>query len=338
MSSESRFRAWQIDDADFYELDSRDAQLEFLLQYAVLAPSSHNAQPWRFRIVPEGVEVRADLTRRLPIVDPADREMWMSVGAAIANLRVAAAHFGFATTVVTTADTIAIAFRETCAPDEDLRALFPAIKRRHTNRKPYTDDPLEPEALRKICDYIDRHPDTLRLLLPRDKGRIADLIAAAEREQMSQPAYRDELANWIRANDDSDPDGMCADGLGIATPFSAAAEWFVRNVDIGPLQAVHDRQLVEDAAMLVVVAAEDDRVSLVNAGEILERLLLRVTLEGLNYSFFNSPIQLDTQRDRIWAYVSTRRPPQLLLRVGRARSDVRAMPRRTVEDVIGRNE
>src|SRR5581483_7259918 len=81
---------WQINDSEFYEMESRQDQLRFLLQYAVLAPSSRNAQPWQFRITPEGIEVLPDLTRRLPVVDPFDREMWLGIGAAIANLRIAA--------------------------------------------------------------------------------------------------------------------------------------------------------------------------------------------------------------------------------------------------------
>ena len=66
---------------------------------ARLAPSKHNTQPWRFAIVEEGVEIYADYTRRLPHVDPDHRELLMSVGAAIMNLRVAAAHFGFESTI-----------------------------------------------------------------------------------------------------------------------------------------------------------------------------------------------------------------------------------------------
>src|SRR6266496_1085366 len=114
MKYESRFAPWQIDDSEFYEIESREEQLHFLLQYAILAPSSHNAQPWQFRITAEGIEVLPDLSRHLPIVDPFDRELWMSIGAAITNLRVAAAHFGFDTTVLYTAEQILVTFVETC--------------------------------------------------------------------------------------------------------------------------------------------------------------------------------------------------------------------------------
>src|SRR3954452_10186304 len=94
-----RVTPWQIDASEFHELESRHEQMQFLLRYAVLAPSSRNTQPWMFRITAEGVDIFADFTRRLLTIDPDDRELLMSVGAAITNFRVAAAHFGFTTIV-----------------------------------------------------------------------------------------------------------------------------------------------------------------------------------------------------------------------------------------------
>jgi len=66
-----------------------DEQAAFLLRYAILAPSTHNTQPWKFALVPGGIEVFADYSRRMPVVDP-QQELLMSVGAAIFTLRVAA--------------------------------------------------------------------------------------------------------------------------------------------------------------------------------------------------------------------------------------------------------
>lgn len=61
---------WTIDPADFPAAGGPMRQLKFLLDYAVLAPSGHNSQPWLFRIGDGWVEVHADRTRRLPVVDP----------------------------------------------------------------------------------------------------------------------------------------------------------------------------------------------------------------------------------------------------------------------------
>ena len=37
-------------------------------------------------------------------------------------------------------------------------------------------EPLDPEALDALCDVLDEYPDTLRLILPHDYERVADLV------------------------------------------------------------------------------------------------------------------------------------------------------------------
>src|SRR5215475_8763666 len=58
------------------------------LQAATAAPSVHNSQPWRFR-ADHGIEVFADRRRHLRAIDPGGRELLVSLGAAILNLRLA---------------------------------------------------------------------------------------------------------------------------------------------------------------------------------------------------------------------------------------------------------
>ncbi|GAA5041802.1 hypothetical protein [Streptomyces similanensis] len=71
--------------------------VENLLYAAVAAPSMHNTQPWRFGLEPDtcSIHVRADRARRLPLSDPRQRAQHLAVGAAVLNLRVAAAHLGW---------------------------------------------------------------------------------------------------------------------------------------------------------------------------------------------------------------------------------------------------
>src|SRR5215469_16093227 len=91
---------WDVREADFPSTGPPAEQLRFLLQYAVLAPSGHNSQPWMFKIDEDTVELYADRSRALPVVDPDDRELTISCGAALLNLRVALRHFGYAGEVI----------------------------------------------------------------------------------------------------------------------------------------------------------------------------------------------------------------------------------------------
>ncbi|MBO0784056.1 MAG: hypothetical protein J2P37_35060, partial [Ktedonobacteraceae bacterium] len=76
-----------ISEEDFPKTGTPGEQLRFLLNYALLAPSEYNTQPWLFRVKENVIELYADTSRRLPVVDPDGREMIISCGAACYNLR-----------------------------------------------------------------------------------------------------------------------------------------------------------------------------------------------------------------------------------------------------------
>jgi hypothetical protein len=336
---EPRITPWQIDDSDFYEIESFNDQVAFLLRYAILAPSAHNRQPWLFRITKEGVEVFADYSQRLPASDPEDRELVLSVGAAITNLRVAAAWFGFETTVTyqhrpeQSVPIASVFIRETSLPDAKLAALFPAIRRRHTTRAPFTDAPIATDSIAAICDVLDAFPETLHALRQQHQSAVAELITTADRELMARPAIRAELADHLRPPGGTERDGLTTDALGMNAPLSISS-WVVRNINLGPLQAERDRERLGKSAVLVVVTAEDDRTSLIRAGEVLEVLLLTITMQGVHYAFVNQPVEVPELRSRLQSLVLTPAPPQLMLCIGTAGEIPRPAPRRPLEAVV----
>jgi hypothetical protein len=333
-------RPWNFDDDDFYEIDSPKAQFEFLLRYAVLAPSGHNTQPWKFEITSCGINVVADYSRRLTRTDPHDRELLMSVGAAIANLRVAAAHFGFTTRVLFSPVRedlrwgAFIAIRETCDPDPKLSLLFHAIKARRTNRRAFDTDTIDPETLSPVLDFVDEHPETFHVVFPRDSDRAADLIALADRLQMDDDLYRDELSRWVRSNPERATDGLSASALGFPSALAGGASLVLKHVDIGLLQSYRDHDLAARAPMLLIVSSYDDPISLIKTGELLELFLLTLTDRRLQYSFLNAPVQVAGLRERVASLVGTQRPPQLILRIGMGRPLVETTPRRPLADVV----
>jgi hypothetical protein len=334
-----RVTPWHIDDSEYYELDSRRDQLSFLIRYAVLAPSSHNTQPWSFRITDDGIEIFADYTRRMMIVDPTDRELFLSLGAAITNLRVAAANFGFETSVLydrrqgELLPVALVTFRETCAPDATLARLFGAIRHRHTNRGEFKRSPLDGSDLAQICALVTEHEEFLKLIPASEQKSVVALIEEAGRKQLARPAVRSELADWLRPTDDFS-DGVQTDSLGIPGPVAPFASWLVRNLDLGPIEARRDRDRADKAPLMLLVTADDDRVSLIRAGEVLELLLLTITHLGLAYSFLNQPVEIESMRERLWSLANPRLAPQLLLRVGYGPPVTRATPRRKVEMVL----
>ena len=339
MTYDPRVDPWQIDETEFYEIESPAEALKFLLRYAVLAPSGHNTQPWSFRVGDGKIEVHADFTRRLSVADPTDRELLLSIGAAITNLRVAASHFGFETLTGYSTDldgtlVAVLSFAETCSPDSSMARLFPAIVTRRTNRQPFLDREIEPAALGTLCDFVEEHASTVRFVLPHDRPHVEDLIETADQLLLSDEEFRNEIARWLRPNEGSAGDGICGDAFGIVGPISALAPWMLRRFDMGPSQARRDRQLAHRAAGILVITAYDDRTSLVRAGETLERLLLVLTKLSIAYSFLNQPVQIPALRKELWSMLRSAGPPQALIRFGIAAPLRRAMPRRPIDNVL----
>ena len=65
-----------------------ETKLITAVEHAVLAPSSHNTQPWQFRLIEDGLQLFADRSRALPVVDPHDRALVISCGASLFHLRI----------------------------------------------------------------------------------------------------------------------------------------------------------------------------------------------------------------------------------------------------------
>jgi len=87
---------WQVSERDFPREGSSTEKMKFLLRYAILAPSSHNSQPWKFRIQDSEINIFTDKDRWLKVADADQRELYISVGCALENLLIAAEHFGYA--------------------------------------------------------------------------------------------------------------------------------------------------------------------------------------------------------------------------------------------------
>src|SRR5579884_2621683 len=90
MMSKKIYQPARIDLQGFFSVSSPHRRIEFLLQLAALAPSTHNTQPWRLKISDNACELYIDNNRQLPAADPLKRDMYISLGAFLHNLESAA--------------------------------------------------------------------------------------------------------------------------------------------------------------------------------------------------------------------------------------------------------
>jgi nitroreductase len=178
-----------LSEVPFPTWGSMEDRAAFLVRYAVLAPSSHNSQPWSFSLERDTIAILPDLRRWRPEADPDQREVYLSLGCAVENLLIAAEHFGFGHEVVYPAEAdrhgpaarvtlLAEGTPSTCRPEE----LFLAITRRATSRRRYGRGPVAEDTLQQLRECsVD---DGLGLLLSGEAGvraRLRDLAARADR-------------------------------------------------------------------------------------------------------------------------------------------------------------
>lgn len=333
---------WAVDPAAFAGCHDARSRLDFLIHYAVLAPSGHNTQPWLFHLRgADMLELRADRTRALPVVDPADRALTIACGAALANLRCAAEALGEALAVECLPDPAdpdlmaRIRALGPCQPAAGSAPLLRAMTARRTSRFPYAAEPV-PALLRDAAIEAAERTGQARLHWVDDarlRHELALLVSEGDRMQMADRAFRHELAAWMRARRGPRRDGLSGAAFGMPDLTTFAAAMVIRTFDMGAGQAARDMALAEGSPALAVVATPGDSPQdWIAAGEALERTLLAITARGFTASYLNQPIEVPALRPRVAAAVGAE-VPQLLLRIGRGPKPVPAA-RRPLREVV----
>lgn len=303
---------------------------------ATRAPSAHNTQPWSFRLGDSDVELWADRTRSLPVVDPADRELHISCGAALHHLRVALAAAGVAVRAEVCPepllpDLLARVTAIGAAPTTALASRWrEAIPNRHTVRAPFAKRLPSIELVQALATAARAEGAALRVVRDDQRPRLIELIQRADRQQSADPDLRRELAAWVRGNHRRGDDGIPADALGWPGIEGAFARFAVRRFDWGRGQAARDGDLAARAPVLAVLeTAGDDPRAWLAAGQAVSAVLLEATASGMAASFFNQPVEVPALRQEL----ASGAVPQLVLRLGYFRGVAVTTPRRPLDDL-----
>jgi hypothetical protein len=304
--------------------------LEQVAVHAVLAPSSHNSQPWAIGVDANSLTIRADRTMALPVTDPQGRELVISCGAALLNARVAAGQLAGAVEWQVFPDSAdpdlfaRLRVGEELPGSVDDSLLFAAIENRRTYRRDFADRQVAPALVTELEGCARDEGAHLRVLGSAERAVVTELIGDGDRIQWADAAWRRELAAWMRSR-------RSGDGLTVPAPVAPLVRGAVARLDLGARVARRDMRLAERAPLLAVLQTDaDSPEDWLAAGQALERVLLRAAATGLQASFLNQPVQVAELRPRLRAATSDARQPQLVLRFGYPGKPVPAPPRRSV--------
>jgi hypothetical protein len=324
---------WAIDAASFPGEGTGAEKLSFCVRYALLAPSTRNTQPWRFRVKDDHVEVHLDLTRWQRVADADRREMYISIGCALENLLIAAAHFGYRSVPDCVAgcngDTLVARIRFVpgdVPPPAVGDPRFEAMLRRRTEHGVYDGTPVadvDLAAMGEVC----LEPG-LRLDWITDEGRrheVDELVMRADALLLSQPDYRHELGDIIGT-------GAFGTPWLLATIGRFAVSYLIPTSSL----AKADHKAIASSPVIGVISAHrNTRESQVRVGQVLERLYLEGTLRGLSLQPVSQLLQTDETRAALAAMLPEPTwVPLQPLRLGHAAPHETHTPRRTLDEVL----
>jgi len=306
--------------------------VEELVAAAVLAPSSHNTQPWLFELHEGEVDLHADRIRSLPVNDPDDRELTISCGCALRNLELAAGEHGLTPTVSVLPDDgwpdLLARVRLEPSSDGTYSDWSAARTARRTTRDPFEADRVDDGTAGELAASVEAFGVTAHLVEGEERDLLADLVAEGDRVQFADPHWRRELASWMHPR-------RHGEGLVVPEIVGLATRAVVSAFDLGRSTASKDHDLLADAPVVIVLATDhDDAAAWLDTGRALQQLLLLATSYGMQAGYLNQPCQVASLRGRLQQLVPDRRYPQVVLRLGPLAEQLPATPRREVDDVV----
>lgn len=320
---------WNLDAADYPADKPLSDKLDFLLNYAQLAPSSHNSQPWQFSVQDNEVHIYPDLDHWLKVADPEQRELYISLGCALENLLVAAEHFqlgyqaNFFSDKEGKAHFASVAFSED-SPTANVRDpnLFDAMLQRRTSREPFQSRLIPKEELMQIkAAWLEKDLHLHFIANIEQKRQLATMVQTADETLCANPAYRCELADTL---------GQGA--FGNRWPWSCLAQLLFRHINLGARLGKHNAHALMSAPVLIVLSAEqDDAINQIKVGQLYERIALTATKLELNTQPLSQILEIPNLRQQLATMLpDAKLVPQHFLRLGYAASLKAHTPRRLI--------
>jgi hypothetical protein len=341
MHSEPAGGSLEGERAELEASPSKSASLVHALRCAALAPSSHNSQPWLFELGESSIDLWADRSRALPVVDPFDRELVIACGAALFHLRIALQRLGWRVQVDLLPDAHApdhlarVVLEEREEPSAETRLLYDSIPRRHTNRNPFEPRAVHPALVSELVRCAASEGAWLAPLEAQSKLEAAQLIAEADRRQFRDPHFRRELAAWMSSSHGPRGDGLPGSALGLGPIESALAPMLLRTFRWKDhARAARDRELALGSPLLLALGTwHEEPAEWLAAGQALEHLLLAATTAELQVSFLNQAVEVSNFRQRLRELSGHTGFVQLVLRLGYGPAAV-PTPRRQIDELL----
>lgn len=293
----------------------------FMIEQATKAPSGHNTQPWLFKINEASIEIHPNFDKSLPVVDPENRELFISLGCAVENLCIAASNKGYKSEAITADNgviTVNLAKQEAISADP----LFHSIATRQTNRSIYNGAIISSDTLKILKQIpLDENIDVFFYENGTTEFEtISDFVVRGNTLQMNDKEFTGELKSWMRFN--KKHQNRTNDGLSYAAFHAPNLPMFIARPAISNAlnakrQNKGDIKKMQSSSHFILLTTRDNTLQQwIDLGRTMERFLLKSTELGIIHAYMNQPIEVEELSADLTKALHIDGFPTILLRIG----------------------
>ena len=325
--------------AKTFEMPLSLTDARWVVEQACRAPSIHNSQPWRFQWDGKNFELYADTSRGLTVSDPDSRELVMSCGAALYNLRLALRKVGYQGEVKLLPNPAeprllaSVSVSESTPASVEERRAYAGLGRRHTHRGEFDDRPLS-SALAVLIQRAAEEENASLVYVhdPGQRRRVLQLARAAERQLGGDERVQAELRYWTPPPGSTRRDGVPPRAYA-EQPIAALDDLPPRDFDQGRGFGRQDTGESPPGVIAVLTTEHDLQIDWLFAGQALERLLIVAAEQSAYAALHSQLVEVPDLRGELRRELCITGYPQILLRFGYA-TEGQQTPRRPVNDVL----
>lgn len=319
------YKAWNIDFNDFSNQKTTFNKLSFLIKFAVLAPSSHNNQPWKFSIKENSIFIYPENSRWLPISDPDYRYFFISLGCALENLLIAADFYGLSTDVsyFPVGEDDAAARVDFKFPEKinnnytgDKKHLAFSVPERCVNRNKYIDKQIPQYLIEQIKNFSDEEVEVSIVFDQEKKEKMSKIMLDSRVKAFDNKAFRAEMSKYKKNNWTRSPVGITGATMGFSTPMSFISSSIIKNINVMRLIRKKEEDLLKKHTPLFVTIGtkENTKHNWLKGGRIFERCLLTTRQHNVQTSI--SAFSSDLEKEQIKEILDTEYSPLIFFRAG----------------------
>ncbi|UCH72204.1 MAG: hypothetical protein JSW62_01275 [Thermoplasmatales archaeon] len=316
---------WDIKTEDFPKDSSIEEQIKFCLSYGILAPSTHNSQPWLFKISKSFCDIFNDPSVQIIEGDPNKNYLYLSIGCLIENIIIAADYFKLFKSI-----------KYYTKKNDDLLArlyfqrqnkkkisylnkdLVSAITNRFNARGLFQSKKISKDIIKNITKLNNFENIQISFIDKKtDIEKIAQLTAVGVDDIYKNNKFRSEMSKWINNNLSSKKRGMPGYTLKMPLPLSIIFPLVIPHINLGKILSKLNYASVSSAPSIIIFSSKsNDQRSMIEVGRISQRTMLYLASKKIKHSVFVASLEKSLTKSKLKKIADTNYEPRFLFCVG----------------------